>query len=224
MPNKIIILIILLVSSLCLQGQSRMNRSKRYVLWFTPSGASSIYGLAVGIMADPEFTDDDHQEIYGINCEVGPWGAFAFLFVPLTTMFAPFSSETDPSQFLWSGNAYLEYEKPEIFIRGLNLSLGGHGGPTQITGISLNGVFTSTIISEGFSAALLMNVTYSFNGVMLSLRNKATTGKGLMFGMLNNCDDCTGVQIGFLNRMGRRVLPLINWRRKSKRYDFRKRT
>ena len=221
MPKKIIVIIILSLWALCLQGQSNMKQNKRYVLWFTPSGASKIYGLAIGIMADSEFTD--HQEIYGINCEVGPWGAFAFIFVPLTTMFAPFSSETDPSQFLWSGNAYLEYEKPEIFIRGLNLSLGGHGGPRQITGISLNGVFTSTIISGGFSAALLMNVTYSFNGVMLSFRNKATTGKGLMFGILNNCGDCTGVQIGFVNRMGRRVLPLINWRWKSKRRNSHKR-
>jgi hypothetical protein len=35
--------------------------------------------------------------------------------------------------------------------------------------------------------------------------------RGLQFGLFNSAKDLKGLQIGLLNRSGRRVLPIINW-------------
>lgn len=220
LPNmglKLTIILTLLTSTIvCGQidstGQIVKNRTRNLV-WFTPSSAKKINGIAIGLTAMPAKIEE--QEINGINVEVGIFGLFAVPYTVVGSLIAPFKSDTleQEAGVLMRKNIYQIDSPIEETINGINISALGHLGSGETNGLSVNGFVLSTNKVDGLSIAGLLNLTYDFTGVKIGLlRNKTTKGKGLMVGLFNNCKDCKGVQLGLLNRIGKRTFPLINVR------------
>jgi hypothetical protein len=215
MRLKLTVGLILLTSSITF-GQNDSTRQKvngkyRNFIWFTPSGAKEINGIAIGLTAMP--IKIEKQEINGLNVEVG---IFNLLAVPLAlggSFIAPFKSDTLEQEVgvFVRKNIYQKDSPIEERINGISISGLGHLGNGEINGLSINGCVFSAIKVNGLSIAGLMNLTYDFRGVKIGLlRNKTTKGKGLMIGLFNNCKDCRGVQLGLINRIGKRTYPLLN--------------
>ena len=189
------------------RGQSRphLNLTRRYVLWFTPTGKNDVVinGLAIGPMS-LSAGKTGSLTINGANLEVVPVAFFTMIGSMFTTMI----NVAEPSE-------YAQQYAITTRIRGFSLS-GGLFEPVEMSGVSLN-FNTYAGISNGVEVSLFSISNYSFSGAQLSTYgNRSVEGRGLQFGLFNSCQDCTGIQIGALNRMGNRVLPLINFRFRKK--------
>jgi hypothetical protein len=149
--------------------------------------------------------------INGINIEVLPVAIFTFPGSMVTTFLnVAFDS-------FYAGVP----EPARTVIYGLSLS-GGMFEEVEMHGVSVN-INSYSSYSHGLEMSLLMNSNYLFTGAQLSLwGNRAADGRGLQFGFFNSCQECNVVQIGFLNRIGNRVLPLINFNFKKKHGRARK--
>jgi len=139
--------------------------------------------------------------VNGVNVEVLPFAAIMTIGAFYLTMFCIVDDAALP-------------EPPRRFtteVHGLSLS-GGMLDEVHTYGMTLNWL-SYVGESHGLEMSFVMNSNYGFSGVQAGLiGNRAVNGKGLQFGMFNTCQDCDGlVQIGFLNRIGRRVIPLINF-------------
>ncbi len=185
---------------------SSQKQRTRYVAWVTPVGNNyvTINGIAAGLMALPN--TEGHLQINGLNLELLPVAIFTLPGGMIATMinvgFADVYAE--------------ESEKIRTEIHGVSIS-GGVFEDVEIHGVSFNLFNSYASISRGLEMSLVMNSNYSFAGAQLSAwGNRAVKGKGLQVGFFNSCEDCNVVQIGFLNRIGKRVLPLINFRLKKK--------
>jgi hypothetical protein len=81
----------------------------------------------------------------------------------------------------------------------------------EMHGWSINLANSYVAYSYGTEMSFVMNSNFYFSGSQLSMwGNRAVEGRGLQFGMFNSCQNGSVVQIGLLNRIGNRVLPLIN--------------
>jgi len=172
-------------------------------VWVTPTGKNNvaIYGLALGLMALPNY---GHLQIGGINVELNPFAIFTLPGSMITTMLNPIEGDfyADPAEGI------------RTEIHGISISAGMFE-EVEMNGVSLN-INSYVGVSHGLELSMWMNSNYSYFGTQLSLwGNRAVEGNGLQVGCFNSCKDCRGIQIGFLNRMGNRVLPIIN-------FNFRK--
>lgn len=106
-------------------------------------------------------------------------------------------------------------DSPFVFetkITGASICIGGVLGDTKITGLSLNGGISMAEEVVGVEATGVLNLHYSFRGIMIAgLRNKVTTGRGLQIGLFNTCRQGQVVQIGLINRIGKRITPIVNF-------------
>lgn len=172
----------------------------RYGVGLTPTGKRNvtIHGLAIGVMAHAKV--GGHLKVNGLNVEILPVAVFT---VP-GSMFATMLNV--------ALNEYYE-NKPEMVnteIHGLSIS-GGLFEEVAMDGVSLN-INSYASYSRGFELTMFMNSNYWYSGVQASvLGNRAVEGNGVQVGLFNSCQNCRGIQIGFLNRMGSRVLPIINF-------------
>jgi len=196
------------------QDSSHHEYRKRYVLWFTPSHINEINGVALGIFNNPHLFDEDSVKIRGINIGVDPLVIFA---APYAVMLGLFSPVTLKDTTKYNRNVRLDMADIEpslVKISGLNLSPLGTligGDQTRINGLSLAGVVLLVNELNGCSIACGVNRVNTFNGMMIApIQNKVLKGNGLQIGLFNYCEDCRGVQIGLLNKMGKRVTPFIN--------------
>ena len=195
---------IIILSPYCSSAQTlRDPDQNRYVLWFTPTGRHSvkINGLAVGLFSEVP-GNEGQLRINGVNVEVLPFAAIMVFGATFYTMGCVFDDEMLP-------------ETPRRYtteIHGFSLSAG------MLEEVHTNGLtwnFLSYVgNSRGVELSMVMNSNYEFSGVQGALfGNRAVAGKGFQLGMFNTCQDCDKiVQLGFLNRIGDRVLPIINLR------------
>lgn len=173
----------------------------RNIVWFTPSGASKINGLAVGFQAVN--LEDDTLMINGVNASFGIVSVFMLPYALSTGLFAAQNRKTEfyPDQD----------DTARILIRGLNISLGGEMG-IEMQGVNFAGGITIATKIYGFSLTGIYTRCYEFRGIMLSgLNNIAMKGHGLQIGLVNYCKNLKGIQIGLWNKSGKRSLPFINW-------------
>lgn len=185
-----------------LYGQTARTR---YVAWVTPVGNNNVTidGVAVGLMALPG--KEGHLRINGLNIELVPVAIFTLPGSMILTMMN-----------VVVGDSYAEPPtKIRTVIHGLSIS-GGMFEEVEMHGVSFN-INSYSGFSHGVEVSFFMNSNYMFSGVQLSMMgNRAVKGKGFQLGFYNSCDDCRVVQIGFLNRIGHRVLPLINFSLKKR--------
>jgi hypothetical protein len=189
----------------------------RNIIFTTPVGKNTtINGLAVGLFATPEM-DADSLRINGMNVEIEPLGIIAGMYSLFGTFAAPFQKE-DTTRDGMSDivNNKIFPEKDESFptiIKGVSISIGGLSRLVQMKGFSVNGINSFASEVYGFEISGIMNLHYSFNGVMIAiLRNKTAIGKGLQIALFNNCQSGKVFQIGLINKIGKRTLPFLNWR------------
>ena len=186
----------------------------RNAVWFTPVFKNTkINGLALGLYAAP-WKETDHLIINGISIEANPLGLlFGFVYPFFGTIVSAFINQSDttiPQQdIIRFRNIYPESSNHITEMTGLSISAGTIPA-TGIKGFALT-VTTTYADFSGISICGIMNCQYSFKGISIAgLRNKAANAKGLQIGLINAAKDGQVVQIGLINRIGRRTLPFIN--------------
>lgn len=174
----------------------------RYLLWFTPTGRNSVEidGIALGLFSEVP-GDEGQLRVNGVNVEVLPFAAIMFFGATFYTMLCVIDDTMLP-------------EAPARYtteIHGFSLS-GGMLEEVNTNGLTWN--FLSYVgDSRGVEMSLVMNSNYIFGGVQAAtIGNRAAIGTGFQIGAINTCKDCHNiVQFGILNRIGNRVLPLLNF-------------
>jgi hypothetical protein len=168
-------------------------------VWFTPSRATTINGLNIGLQTNP--FSEKQLKINGVNLNADAASAlFAFYAV----------------MYVGVGNKLADL--PDTIsthvssLSGLSVSAGGVIGDVKMHGVSLNGGIYQSVSSKGLVVTGSQSLVDEFNGVLISgLRNKSIKGKGLQVSLLNVCKHMKGIQIGLWNVNSKRKLPLINW-------------
>jgi hypothetical protein len=168
-------------------------------VWFTPSRATKINGLNIGLQTNP--FNDKELEINGVNLNADAASALMAFYALM---------------YLGEGNKLADM--PDTIsthastLSGLSLSAGGVIGDVKMHGVSLNGGIYQSVSSKGLVVTGSQSIVDEFNGVLISgLRNKSIKGKGLQVSLLNVCKHMKGIQIGLWNVNSKRKLPLINW-------------
>jgi hypothetical protein len=171
----------------------------RNIVWFTPSRATKINGLAVGLQAFP--TDDRTLTINGINMDAGLVNSFALPYVVAYLV----SPKNKREQF------FTDEDSAQTFVNGLSISMGGESG-IAMNGIAVHGIFSGYSTMNGISTTAFMSTCNNFRGIMVSgLHNRAKKGIGIQIALINYCEKLKGFQIGLWNTSGKRSLPFINW-------------
>jgi hypothetical protein len=189
-----------------------LRPSKRNVIWFTPTRANEINGLALGTIPSSVAYNNDSLKINGIHIETNP---IMFMLVPnvlIGSLTSPFRRENDSSYFSNSppdSNYFISSNS----INGINISTLGSGEMSNYCGISISSIATLGYTINGISITIGQNTYYKFRGLLIAgLMNSVNTGRGVQIGLFNRCKDCKGLQIGLLNKMGKRTLPFLNVR------------
>jgi hypothetical protein len=177
----------------------------RNIICFTPTKATKINGIAIGLWNRPEA--QLIQNFNGLNFEIlgSGWAT-------------PFLGLDDAG--------YTKHDKHKI--NGLSIGLTLLNG--KMNGLSISPTINTTFYCNGVKVGLfnfdlnksngvqlgLVNANDENNGVILGLFNKASKTRGLQIGLLNKTDELFGFQIGLINMNGTRTLPFINWSSRRK--------
>jgi len=190
----------------------------RNVLWTTPVKRNTIInGLAVGVETNT-WKGADSLKINGLTIEIAPFSIIAAMYA-LGGTISSLSSNTQRDSAIQGGGDLISKniftEKDESIrtkIKGVSISLGGLLRQANISGISINGMVCFVNKMNGIELTGLMNLHYEFNGIMIGgLRNKVTQGKGLQVGLINTCKSGQVLQLGLINRIGKRITPILNF-------------
>jgi hypothetical protein len=201
------------------QNNLQPRNIKKQIVGITPSNKHRIIsGLAIGLTAHPWSTwqDTSYVKINGLNVEVGPLGIIGGIW---GTMFGFFGSKDSLkhksnffSQYGYTDSTELTYPTYGTRVNGLSISLGGMTD-TYNKGLIINGLSGASYRTYGVQISGLLNDAYEFKGLMIAgISNKTTKGKGMQIGLINSCKTGQVLQIGLFNRIGKRVLPIINFR------------
>jgi hypothetical protein len=193
----------------------------RNILWTTPVAKDTkINGLAIGLMAIP-WMDAESLKINGLNIDASPFTLIGGIFAIVGTISSPFSSaeksKSDNPDDIGYRDVFPDslLGHPATSIKGVSIGLGLFRD-YELNGVGVNGLISFTEQTTGFEITGIMNLHYSFNGVLIAgLRNKTTKGKGLQIGLVNSCKEGKLIQIGLINKIGKRVFPIINFRLKK---------
>ena len=201
---------------------------QRNFIWVTPVNKNTtINGVALGLLGAFTYKEADSLKINGLNLDASLGGLLGTIYAFTGSILAPFHNKErwkSGGEDIASIKIYTDTSSPiRIVIRGVSLSLGGLLRDTKINGASLNGGISFAQELNGLEITGVMNLHYEFTGVMIAgLRNKATKGKGVQIGLFNNCKEGQVFQIGLLNRIGKRVLPICNFSFKRKMKNKKK--
>lgn len=191
----------------------------KQVVGITPSDKHKIIsGLAVGLSLHPWSTwkDTTYVRLNGLNIEVGPLGIIGGIW---GTMFGFFGTKDSLehkssffSQYGYQDSLELTNAIYGTKINGLSISLGGVT-ETFNCGLIINGLSGTSYKTSGVQISGLLNISYEFKGLMIAgISNKTTKGNGVQIGLINNSKTGSILQIGLFNRIGKRVLPFINFK------------
>ena len=184
-------------------------------VWVLPSGAEHINGLAVGVATMNIYKRP--LQVKGINIDICPLGlvigGFFIVAQPVATIMPNLFLKKRHDDFYKIDTSYLS-DYPQRKITGLQLQAFG-GIESNVYGIAVSGVISTFVKQRGLAVSFVSNISDDFKGIQISLwGNTSVIGQGVQIGLFNKCTDCKGLQIGLLNRNGRSLQPIINWRRK----------
>lgn len=211
-------IIILLFQHFCF-AQPKDNIPIKYktrnVIGLTPVYRNvRINGLAIGFMGKP-WREAESLKINGMNIDGSPFALFGGVLALVGTFLAPFTNmerSDGPRDEIGFSDVFPDSitVAPETEIHGLSFGAGLLRN-TELHGVAINVFVSFSDQTSGVDLTGIMNLHYTFNGVLIAgLRNKTTTGKGVQIGLINTCKSGRLIQIGLLNRIGRRILPIIN--------------
>jgi len=216
------IFIILLFSTFQSFGQTTTLNTDSLIkikVGFTPSNQNRIInGLAIGLQVIPFGKQGDmtYCEVNGLNIEVGLLGIVGGVFGPVYGLIGNPDNDNHIrsffSQYGYKDSSDLNTMKygPDK-MNGVSISIGGTYG-TINSGLMINGLCGGSFKTTGVQISGLINDQYDFKGLLIAgLANHTKKGKGVQIGLINNCESGHVFQIGLFNRIGRRILPFLNF-------------
>ena len=185
------------------QVKDTTNTKAKNIIWYVPSKAKHINGIALGLCNLP---NDYKQTINGISFELLGAG-----YVVPFILAAP------------DDEGYLPKSRHNLKNNGLVLGLTLYSG--QINGIGVSPLIGANYDLNGFSFSTINITVFKANGLMTGVVNASDIVNGIQLGLLNVTDEQNGVQIGLVNiakdlrgfQFGiwnvndKRSLPFINW-------------
>ena len=225
MINKGFFTVLLFISTVQLFAQDTAVNVKprvRNVFWFTPVTRNTIInGLALGAFSEP-WKSAEYLRINGINVEVNPLYLYVGMFalVGMGRISTNYNRDTsDTRNTIILGYCYPDSSSDyDSETNGLSLSA---GNMSYVKGLSISFIMNAASKGEGVEVTGLMNVHHDFRGLMIAgIRNKTTTAKGVQIALINTCkeEDSKVLQIGLINIIGKRIIPLINFNFKKHKH------
>jgi hypothetical protein len=208
--NTILTLLLLIVSlpTFAQNHEKTLNDTthRKYVIWYSPSEASHVYGLMLNFWAKDEYTHPKckYPKIYGAEFNLMPLGA---LFPPMLLAHSLVAETHQPM----SGNIDSIDFKPFKKIYGLQIGF-TNMEPSIINGIDINATGSFESVTNGITISGIMNKHYIVNGITIAaIGNHDIKCNGIQIGLFNSCKQLKGIQIGLWNKNQKRTTPLINW-------------
>jgi hypothetical protein len=207
--NFYLLTIFHLTISSALLSQKEM---KTKVFSFIPATNVKVNGMAAGLIINNSDIPSGSTLtiVNGLNFELIGLGTI----LPLvgSDPLIPFELE-GKNIYPFLESLIVDAKKSKTYIiNGLSVSPGGLAGPDiHLNGINISGLNTLTAQTNGFSAAILINMNKVMHGVSIACFNASLEQKGLQIGLTNTTNKLRGFQIGLWNTNEKRSLPFINW-------------
>lgn len=191
-------------------GQNEtIKHTTRNFIWFIPSKAIRINGVAIGPLESSLFFDKT-QKINGITFVFVGSGLLLPMmpYDPLDKFF--FNKLSEASTVFLSLDSMINDNKNISVHNGIMLS------STGVMGANMNGISLSLFCGflytlNGVSLNPFVNINHLINGVAIGAYNSAGKVKGLQIGIFNRAVNLKGFQIGIWNKTRKRSLPFFNW-------------
>lgn len=207
--KKLFLLVILTCFSFLLKGQtfqdSLLISQKTKIIGFSPSKKSqNINGVLIKYFDEID-TEISPKKVNGIGFGINPLGAFFPILVLVSI----------PEIDKWSFDEIGSTAIPEKMnkINGLQLSI-VNMEPTVTNGLEVNvsSNLGAPSVINGLAISPFFNLHHTQKGVAIAtFANLGAKCRGLQIGLINNCSDMKGLQIGFWNKNGKRSFPIINF-------------
>ena len=178
-----------------------------------------VNGISLGwsILPWSAGTDTCFVEMNGFNLELGPMGIIGGIWGAMGGFVGGKDGNGNRISF-FSRHQYVDSiynSKYGTFVNGVSVSVGGIG-ETFNKGVIVNGLSCFSYTTTGLLVSGLVNSNYKFNGLSIAgLVNVAHVVKGVQIGLINKCETGQVLQIGLFNRIGKRIVPIINFRFKK---------
>lgn len=199
------------------QTSSTPNNIDTTFFHFSPKEKHCVVnGCALGLSIHPWSTWEDScfVKLNGLNVELGPLGLVGGIYGTFFGLVGYRDTEGNVTSF-FSNYGYSDssfHVKYGTFVNGLSISIGGLS-ETFNKGLIINGLSGYAHKTSGVQISGLLNETYEFNGVTIAcIGNVTNKAKGVQIGLFNKCNTGQIFQIGLINRIGKRVMPILNFR------------
>lgn len=194
---------------------SSASRIRNFVFITPVSRNTTINGLAIGLMPSTRGRATK-LKINGVSVHASPFDILYAMYGLAFSVHSLTGSKRDTARIkdgIPLANRYVYPQKDTIrHVIQNGLFIGGANDGNKINGLNISIVGNAGDVMNGLSISGFFNVHHTFNGLLIGgLRNKTTTGTGLQVGLFNSCQSGKLLQIGLINRIGKRVIPIINF-------------
>ena len=219
MTRSILIAILIFLSRQYASGQDVIRPHKIDTVRFHLSPKDKhvvVNGASLGWSIHPWSSGADtcFVEMNGFNLELGPMGIIGGIWGTMYGLVGGRDGNGNKISF-FSRHQSVDsnfYAKYGTFVNGVSVSVGGVE-ETINKGLIINGLSCFSFKSTGVLVSGLINNNYKCNGLSIAgLANVAHVVKGVQIGLINKCETGQVVQIGLFNRIGKRIVPIINFR------------
>ncbi len=211
--QRVVVILAVFVSPTRMIGQSDsiFDHTNRYGIWFIPSVAQNIYGIAIGPVGSEAICNRPYTKYsHGLNLQIPGQGFFQTFYLNKSNLLSNRQSENPDTTLQRS------LLPKRAIHHGLLVSLLGTF-TDQINGVSLSLWMSRGAKINGLTGNLLWNHYEEVNGVSIALMNTAHTTHGLQIGLFNKTTHLQGFQLGLWNKTKNRSFPFINgWFTKKK--------
>ncbi len=220
--NSFFTLIIIFLFCTVSKGQKKFpsHIDSSFFCWTPTTKNKVVQGVAIGLTAHPWSSWDDtiFVKVNGVNLEVEPFGIIGGVWGTMYGLIG-INDENGNRLSFFSNHGYDSlseiYTEYGTHINGLSISIGGIDNSYN-HGIIFNGLSGFSHEIKGFQFSGLINTTVDLKGVSVAgLANVATKANGIQIGLINKCKTGNVLQLGLFNRIGKRVIPFINFRIKK---------
>jgi len=213
--KKSSIILLILISSIFSFSQTDTatidRKSKnRFVIWFIPSAAKNIYGIAIGPIGSEAICNRPYTKYsHGLNIQIPGQGFFQAFYLNNVNFQDSFETNNSDSTFK------IDTIPLRTIHNGILVSPLGTFTP-QVNGLTFSLFMSMGQKVNGLSFNLFWNLYNYINGISISLVNTTGTMKGMQVGLVNKSANLRGIQFGLWNKNEKRSLPILNWNFKGK--------
>jgi hypothetical protein len=181
-----------------------MHAQDRYVIWFMPSKAEAIHGIAINSWFSSAHFNDDIL-INGAQVQISPIAVF-----PCIYNIAALAQGSYLQGYIEKCNN-LSPGKSRKTINGVNITI-ADWGIHKLNGCEINLMSSEVIYVNGVSISGLHNKNKERHGLAIAgVSNLSAESRGVEIALFNNSRDFRGVQLGIWNINHKRSLPILNF-------------